>query len=146
MPLHYAAAKVALNTFSRGLAEKVAGVGVRVNIVTPSSTRTNPQEGKDGYAAQVAAHMGIDHADLLAALPGQNGMLTGALIDPDEIARAVVLLSSPTMPSAIGSNWTVDAGALRSPEVIASRKHSHADGSPQLQTPSATRPGRAAGH
>jgi NAD(P)-dependent dehydrogenase (short-subunit alcohol dehydrogenase family) len=113
VPLHYAAAKAALNSFSRGLAEKVAGAGVRVNVVTPSGTRTDLLEGKDGYAAQVAAHLGIEHADLLAALPGQNGMLTGALIDPDEIARAVLLLSSPTMPSAIGSNWVVDAGALK---------------------------------
>ncbi|WNV85738.1 SDR family NAD(P)-dependent oxidoreductase [Umezawaea sp. Da 62-37] len=113
VPLHYAAAKAALNAFSRGLAEKVAGVGVRVNVVSPSGTRTDLMENKGGYVAQVAAHMGIDHADLLAAMPGQNGMLTGTLIDPDEIARAVLLLSSPTMPSAIGSNWVVDAGALK---------------------------------
>jgi NAD(P)-dependent dehydrogenase (short-subunit alcohol dehydrogenase family) len=113
VPLPYAAAKSALNSFSRGLAEKVAGVGVRVNVVTPSGTRTDLMEGEGGYAAQVAAHLGIDHADLLAAMPGQSGMLTGALIEPDEIARAVLLLSSPTMPSAIGSNWAVDAGALK---------------------------------
>ncbi|HEX6343809.1 SDR family NAD(P)-dependent oxidoreductase [Umezawaea sp.] len=113
VPLHYAAAKAALNAFSRGLAEKVAGVGVRVNVVTPSGTRTDLMEGADGYVAQVAAHLGIGHADLLAALPAQSGMVTGRLIEPDEIARAVLLLSSPTMPSAIGSNWAVDAGALK---------------------------------
>jgi len=113
VPLPYAAAKAALNAFSRGLAEKVAGAGVRVNVVTPSGTRTHLMESEDGYIAQVAAHLGMDHADLLTAMPGQNGMLTGTLIDPDEIARAVLLLSSPTMPSAIGSNWVVDAGALK---------------------------------
>jgi NAD(P)-dependent dehydrogenase (short-subunit alcohol dehydrogenase family) len=57
--------------------------------------------------------MGIDHAALLAAMPGQAGILTGRLIEPDEIARAVLLLSSPAMPSAIGSNWVVDGGALK---------------------------------
>jgi len=42
VPLQYAAARAALNAFSRGLAEKVAGVGV--NVVTPSGTRTDLME------------------------------------------------------------------------------------------------------
>jgi NAD(P)-dependent dehydrogenase (short-subunit alcohol dehydrogenase family) len=113
IPLPYSAAKAALNVFSRGLAEKVAAEGVRINVVTPSGTRTNLTEGRDGYVAQVAAHLGADHDQLLAQIVGESGMLTGALIEPDEIARAVLLLASPTMPSAIGSNWTVDAGAVK---------------------------------
>lgn len=112
-PLPYATAKAALNAFSRGLAEKVGAQGVRVNVVTPSGTRTTIMEGKDGYAAQLASHLGMDHAALVAAMPGQGGMLTGALIEPDEIARVVLLLASPTMPSAIGANWLVDAGAMK---------------------------------
>jgi hypothetical protein len=35
------------------------------------------------------------------------------LIDPAEIARAVLLPASPTMPSAIGENRVVDAGATK---------------------------------
>ncbi|PRY30589.1 SDR family NAD(P)-dependent oxidoreductase [Pseudosporangium ferrugineum] len=112
-PLPYAAAKAAVNTFSRGLAEKVTGEGVRVNVVTPGTTRTSLMEGADGYGARLAASMGVDHAALLAGLPEHNGMLTGVLVEPDEIARAVLLLASPTMPSAVGSNWTVDGGTLR---------------------------------
>lgn len=49
----------------------------------------------------------------MEALPREQGMLTGRLIEPDEIARAVLLLSSPTMPSAIGQNWSVDAGSQK---------------------------------
>jgi NAD(P)-dependent dehydrogenase (short-subunit alcohol dehydrogenase family) len=112
-PLPYAAAKAALTAFSRGLAETTAASGVRINVVTPAGTRTDLMEGADGFAAQLAASMGIDQATLLAAMPKQGGMLTDRLIDPSEIARAVLLLSSPTMPSAIGSNWTVDAGAMK---------------------------------
>jgi NAD(P)-dependent dehydrogenase (short-subunit alcohol dehydrogenase family) len=112
-PLPYSAAKAALNAFSRGLADKVGPAGVRVNVVTPAGTRTDLLVGQDGFGAQLAAHTGIDHATLLAALPRQSGMVTDSLIDPAEIARAVLLLASPTMPSAIGSNWTVDAGALK---------------------------------
>lgn len=112
-PLHYSAAKAALNSFSRGLAEKVAASGVRVNVVTPSGTRTPLMVDGGGFGAQVAAAMGIDQQTFLDGAPEQGGMLTGELIDPAEIARAVLLLASPTMPSVIGSNWTVDAGSIK---------------------------------
>ncbi|MBB4688141.1 SDR family NAD(P)-dependent oxidoreductase [Amycolatopsis jiangsuensis] len=112
-PLSYSAAKAALNAFSRGLAEQVAESGVRVNVVTPSGTHTPMLTGEDGFGAELATHLGLDHETLLAVLPKEAGMLTSALIDPAEIARAVLLLASPTMPSAIGSNWTVDGGSLK---------------------------------
>lgn len=112
-PLPYSAAKAALNAFSRALAERTAESGVRVNVVTPSSTRTPMMVGEDGFGAKLAANLGIDHDTFVAAMPEQNGMLTKTLIDPDEIARAVLLLASPTMPSAIGANWAVDAGATK---------------------------------
>ncbi|MET0493121.1 MAG: SDR family NAD(P)-dependent oxidoreductase [Actinoplanes sp.] len=112
-PLPYASAKAALNAFSRGLAEKVAAQGVRINVVTPSGTRTSLLESADGFGAQLAGALGIDHDELLKTMPEQSGMLTGELIDPAEIARTVLLLASPTMPSVIGANWAVDAGAIK---------------------------------
>ncbi|GAB7039514.1 MULTISPECIES: SDR family oxidoreductase [Catenuloplanes] len=112
-PLPYAAAKAALNLSSRVLAERLAGSGVRINTVSPAGVRSYTQEGPDGYVATLAAHLGMDHATLLAGLPAQGGMLTGRLAEPDEIARAVLLLASPAMPSAIGQNWNVDAGAVK---------------------------------
>ncbi|GAA3574683.1 oxidoreductase [Amycolatopsis ultiminotia] len=112
-PLPYSAAKAALNIFSRGLAERVAQEGVRVNTVSPAATRTPAMAGEGGYLSQVAGALGVEHADLVAGLPKEVGMLTDSLIEPDEIARAVLLLSSPTMPSAIGSNWVVDAGSVK---------------------------------
>lgn len=112
-PIHYSAAKAALNMVSRVLAEKLAGSGVRVNTVAPGGTRTHMQTGEDGYLAQVAAHLGVDHGALLETLPQETGMLTGKMIEPEEIARAVLLLASPTMPSAIGSIWAVDAGSVK---------------------------------
>ncbi|HEX7306654.1 SDR family NAD(P)-dependent oxidoreductase [Lentzea sp.] len=113
-PLPYSAAKAALNAFTRGLAEATGRAGVRVNAVTPGATRTDLLVGPDGLVAGMAAHLGVDHAALVAGLPEQFGMVSGDLVDPGEIARAVVLLSSPAMPSAIGSNWTVDGGQLKS--------------------------------
>ncbi|MFC9428351.1 SDR family NAD(P)-dependent oxidoreductase [Streptomyces sp. NPDC056987] len=115
VPLAYSAAKAALNVFSRGLAEQVAESGVRVNVVTPSGTRTPLLTGEDGFGAVMAAHMEVDQEVLLAMVPQQAGMVTGALIDPAEIARAVLLMASPTMASVVGSNWVVDGGALKTP-------------------------------
>lgn len=40
-------------------------------------------------------------------------MLTADLIEPAEIARVVLVLVSPVVPSVIGANWAVDAGALK---------------------------------
>ncbi|WP_432090212.1 SDR family NAD(P)-dependent oxidoreductase [Streptomyces sp. NRRL F-5630] len=112
-PLAYSSAKAALNSFTRGLAERVAASGVRVNTVSPSLTRTSLTTGEDGYVARVAKGLGVAHETLLKAMPKQNGMLVDAMIDPAEIARAVLLLASPTMPSAIGQNWAIDAGATK---------------------------------
>ena len=88
-PLPYAVAKAALNAFSRGMAEKAAAHGVRVNTVSPSATRTPLFESPDGFGAQMSAALGVDQATFLAAVPKQSGMLTDTLIDPAEIARAV---------------------------------------------------------
>lgn len=115
VPLSYAAAKAGLSAFSRGLAEKMPDTGVRVNVVSPGGTRTALMTSPDGYVGRMAASLGVDHDALLTALPQQSGMLTGALIEPAEIARAVLLLASPTMPSAVGANWVVDAGTLKTP-------------------------------
>ncbi|GAB2572712.1 short-chain dehydrogenase [Paractinoplanes abujensis] len=112
-PLHYVTAKAGLNMFSRALAEKLAPSGVRVNVVSPAATRTNLTAGKDGFLARAAGAMGVDHAALLAGAPEQTGMLTGQLAEPDEIARAILLLSSPAMPSLIGTNLLVDGGAVK---------------------------------
>ncbi|WP_432564818.1 SDR family NAD(P)-dependent oxidoreductase [Kineococcus sp. SYSU DK003] len=111
--LSYSTAKAALSAFSRGLAEAVGPRGVRVNVVSPSATLTPLIAGEDGIARLIATASGVDHDAVLANFPQQTGMLTGRFIDPAEIARAVVLLASPTMPSAVGQNWGVDAGAVK---------------------------------
>lgn len=114
-PLSYSTAKAAVNAFSRGLAEQVGPSGVRVNVVTPGATRTSLMTGDDAVTAQVAAAMGVSQAAVLDGFPEQNGMLTGQLIDPSEIARVIVLLCSPVLPSAVGSNWALHGGSVKAP-------------------------------
>ncbi|GAB2934749.1 SDR family NAD(P)-dependent oxidoreductase [Streptomyces heilongjiangensis] len=112
-PMPYVVAKAALTRFSRELAERVAPQGMRVNAVSPGATRTNSIAGKDGYMSQVARAIGVDHADLMQNLLADRGLLTNCLIEPDEVARAVLLLASPTMPSTTGGNWGIDAGSVK---------------------------------
>jgi NAD(P)-dependent dehydrogenase (short-subunit alcohol dehydrogenase family) len=112
-PLPYSTGKAALNALSRGLAEKLAPSGVRVNTLTPSGMRTDVWESEDGHIARVARHLGLDRATLAATQPVEGGMLTGRLSEPGEIARAVLVLASPALPSAIGANWHVTAGSVK---------------------------------
>lgn len=113
-PMPYTAAKAALGNMTRQLAERFGSEGVRFNTVSPSATRTSMLTGPDSFLALVAAGTGVPQESLVEGLPRQNGMLTDKLIDPEEIARAVLLLASPTMPSVIGANWAVDAGSVKS--------------------------------
>jgi NAD(P)-dependent dehydrogenase (short-subunit alcohol dehydrogenase family) len=54
---HYAAAKAALEAFSEGLAQEVAGLGIRVSLVIPGQVRTGifarlaPPDPSSPYAA-----------------------------------------------------------------------------------------------
>ncbi len=115
VPLCYSTAKAALNAFSRGLAEQVAGSGVRVNVVTPGATRTSLLTGPESITASIARAAGVDQSAVIGGMPEQLGLLTGQLIDPAEVARVIVLMSSPTMPSVVGSNWAIHAGSIKSP-------------------------------
>jgi hypothetical protein len=59
--------------------------------------------------------MGVDQAAVVDEFPRQHGAVTGQMIDPSEVARVIVLLSSPVLPSAVGSNWALHAGSLKVP-------------------------------
>lgn len=110
--ISYAAMKGALNVWSQGLAREVGGLGVRVNVVTPSATRTSLLAGDEGYAAILGRATNANPADILAAIPGQNGLLTQRLIEPAEVATLIAFLASPVTTSVLGANYIIDGGAL----------------------------------
>jgi NAD(P)-dependent dehydrogenase (short-subunit alcohol dehydrogenase family) len=114
-PLPYCAAKAALNAFSRGLAEHVGPSGVRVNVVSPGSVRTPLMVGDNSIPSQMADAMGVDRAAFMEDFLQRTGTTTGQLIEPSEVARVILLLSSPTLPSAVGSHWALHAGSLKVP-------------------------------
>ncbi|OBG85613.1 short-chain dehydrogenase [Mycobacterium sp. NS-7484] len=90
----YSASKAAVESLTRTWAAEFGAGGVRVNSVAPGPTRT---EG-------VAAQWGDTNEELGRALP------LGRTATPEEIAHAVLFLSSPRAAFITGSTLHVDGG------------------------------------
>ena len=112
-PLAYNVAKAALRALGKGLAEEFGHQGVRVVTVTPGPTRTGVWESSDGLGAKFAAAAGAPHDQFLAQVPAMLGMLTGRLVEPDEVAALITFLLSPLATSITGSDHRIDGGAVK---------------------------------
>jgi NAD(P)-dependent dehydrogenase (short-subunit alcohol dehydrogenase family) len=102
--LHYAAAKAALATYSRGLAIEVAPKGVRVNVVTPGNVAT---PGADVAREQLAELVGPDAAGITPA-----GTPLGRIGQPQDIAEMVGFLVSERSSWITGRDFVVDGGGF----------------------------------
>ena len=96
----YATMKTAIVGYIKGLAFQLAGRGVRANVVSPGNTYF---EGGFWHGAE------RNMPDLYASQLAQNP--TGRMGRPEEMARAVVFLSSPASAFTTGAHLLVD-GAL----------------------------------
>jgi 3-oxoacyl-[acyl-carrier protein] reductase len=96
----YATMKTAILGYIKGLSLQLAGRGVRANVVSPGNTYF---EGGFWHGAEK------NMPDLYASQLAQNP--TGRMGAPEEMARAVVFLSSPASAFTTGAHLLVD-GAL----------------------------------
>jgi NAD(P)-dependent dehydrogenase (short-subunit alcohol dehydrogenase family) len=96
----YATMKTAIIGYVKGLAYQLAGRGVRANVVSPGNTYF---EGGFWHGAEQ------NMPDLYASQLAENP--TGRMGTPQEMARAVVFLSSPVSAFTTGAHLLVD-GAL----------------------------------
>jgi 3-oxoacyl-[acyl-carrier protein] reductase len=96
----YATMKTAIIGYIKGVAFQMAGRGVRANVVSPGNTYF---EGGFWHGAE------RNMPDLYASQLAQNP--TGRMGRPEEMARAVVFLSSPASGFTTGAHLLVD-GAL----------------------------------
>ncbi|MEV4573181.1 SDR family oxidoreductase [Nonomuraea jabiensis] len=105
-----AAAKAALSSLGKALAEEFGPQGVRVNTISPGPVRTSvwTEPGSTGDA--LATRAGISREELLDSLPATLGMSTGRITEPEEIAALVVFLASGKAPNINGSDLVIDGG------------------------------------
>jgi NAD(P)-dependent dehydrogenase (short-subunit alcohol dehydrogenase family) len=113
-PVAYAAAKGALATFGKSLAEQFGPRGVRVNTVSPGPVRTAVWEDPNGFGGKVAASVGADHATFMEQIPQSLGITTGRLTEPDEVASLIVFLLSDVAGNITGADYIIDGGMVKS--------------------------------
>lgn len=103
---HYDASKHAVKGLTRTLALELAPEGIRVNAVAPGFART---EGVEEEIARRASG-GIDVQEQWEGLIERVPM--GRLVDPDDVARAVLFLASDLSSFVTGTLLVVDGGSL----------------------------------
>jgi NAD(P)-dependent dehydrogenase (short-subunit alcohol dehydrogenase family) len=110
----YGAAKAAVVSLTKSLAQEFGVQGIRVNAVSPGPVSTDLWLGEDGVAETVAAARGTDSCtarDLIVA--GMGGIATGRFTTPEDVANLVILLSSPLAANITGVNYLIDGGLTK---------------------------------
>ncbi|UUZ71923.1 SDR family oxidoreductase [Polaromonas sp. P1(28)-8] len=96
----YAASKAALISLAKTLSGELINRGIRVNVVSPGPVQT-PLYGKLGVPAEQLDALA---AGIQAQIPLKR------FGTPDEVASAVVYLSSPAAAFIVGTELVVDGG------------------------------------
>ena len=115
LPLHdstlaYAAAKGALRTYSKGLANEVGPRGIRVNMVSPGFIETS---GAHGMILQLAKSSGSNEDTARQQIMNMiGGIPLGRPGRPEEVAELVGFLASDRAASIHGADYVIDGGTM----------------------------------
>jgi len=98
----YGTFKTAINGYTGGLALQLAPEGIRANVMSPGNTY---------FPGGVWASIEQGNPDLYNMALGMNP--TGRMGSPEEMATAIVFLSSPVSSFTMGTNLVVDGALTR---------------------------------
>jgi NAD(P)-dependent dehydrogenase (short-subunit alcohol dehydrogenase family) len=104
----YSTSKHAVVGLTRAVASELAGTGVRVNAVCPTFVRT---EMTDRTIANIVAKTGRTALEAEAALAASSPL--GRLLEPEEVADAIVFLASPAAAAITGQALVIDGGGIQ---------------------------------
>jgi NAD(P)-dependent dehydrogenase (short-subunit alcohol dehydrogenase family) len=104
----YTASKHAAVGLMRAVAAELAGTGVRVTAVCPTFVRT---ELTDRAIANIAEKTGRTREEAERALTAQTPL--NRLLEPDEVADAVVFLASDAAAAITGQALVIDGGSIQ---------------------------------
>ena len=102
------AANAACLAVIRGLADAVAGHGIRINALNPGPTRTDRWAG---LVARMAAASGKSEAEVEAGLLAAQPL--GRIADADEIGKLAAMMLSDAADMLVGTSLTPDGGATK---------------------------------
>jgi NAD(P)-dependent dehydrogenase (short-subunit alcohol dehydrogenase family) len=104
----YTASKHAVVGLTRAVAAEYAGTGVRVNAVCPTFVRT---EMTDRSIATIVQRTGRTRQLAEEALAAASPL--GRLLEPDEVAEAIVFLASSAAGAISGQAVVIDGGGVQ---------------------------------
>lgn len=108
--LAYAAARGALSTYSKGVANEVGPKGVRVNMISPGFIETS---GAHGMILNLAKSKGIqENAARQEIMDMLGGIPIGRPAEPEEVAELVAFLASNRAASVHGADYVIDGGTV----------------------------------
>ncbi|PTX53711.1 3-oxoacyl-[acyl-carrier protein] reductase [Melghirimyces profundicolus] len=103
----YASSKFAVNGFTQCLAVEAAKHGIQVNAVAPGFVETEMAREAIGAKAERA---GRSLAEMWAQM--EQGLPTGRLTTPEEVANAVAFLSTGAVDNMTGTYLRISGGGL----------------------------------
>ena len=104
----YSASKHAAVGLMRATAAEAAGTGVTANAVCPAYVDTAMT---DRTVENIVAKTGRTAEEAMSELAGMTPL--GRLLEPDEVAAAVVFLASPEAAAINGQTLVLDGGGLQ---------------------------------